>query len=57
MDRARWAGSNWPNILESRALKLAAQIEFGLIGPTQISPEPIRVTIGPNFYFFIINFF
>ena len=47
MGRARWAGPNWPDILEGRTLKLAARIKSGPIGPTRIGPQPIRVRAGP----------
>ena len=47
MGRVRWAGPNWPDILESRAVKLAAQIKSGPIGPVRIGPQPIRVRAGP----------
>ena len=47
MGRARWAGPNWPDILEGRAVKLAARIKSGPIGPARIGPQPIRVTAGP----------
>ena len=47
MGRARWAGPNWPDILEGRAVKLAARIKFGPIGPARIGPQPIRVRAGP----------
>ena len=43
MGRARWAGPNWPDILEGRVVKLAARIKSGPIGPTRIGPQPIRV--------------
>ena len=46
MGRARWAGPNWPDILEGRAMKLVARIEFGPIGPARISPQPIQVRVG-----------
>ena len=47
MGRARWAGPNWPDILEGRAVKLAARIKFGPIDPARIGPQPIRVRAGP----------
>ena len=47
MGQARWAGPNWPDILEGRAVKLAARIKFGPIGPTRIGCGPI----GLNFFF------
>ena len=47
MGRARWAGPNWPDILESRAVKLAARIKSGPIGPARIGSQPIRVRAGP----------
>ena len=63
MGRVRWADPNWPNILEGQAVKLAARIKFGPIGPTRIGPQPIRVRAGPARlariffkFFLIINF-
>ena len=63
MSRARWAGPNWPDILEGRAMKLVARIKSGPIGPAQIGPQPIRVRAEPArlariffFKFLIINF-
>ena len=64
MGRARWAGSNWPDILKDRTVKLAAQIKSGPISPAQIGPQPIRVRAGlaqlaQNYFFlkfFFINF-
>ena len=47
MDRARWTGSNWPDILEGQAVKLAARIKSGPIGPARIGPQPIWVRVGP----------
>ena len=47
MGRARWASSNWPDILEGRAVKLVARIKFGPIGPARIGPQPIWVRAGP----------
>ena len=47
MGRVQWVGPNWPNILEGRAMKLAAQIKSGPIGPVRIGPQPIRVRAGP----------
>ena len=47
MGRARWAGPNWPDILEGQAVKLAARIKSRPIGPTRIGPQPIRVRAGP----------
>ena len=50
--------AGWPDILEGRAVKLAARIKSGPIGP-----QPIRVRVGParlariSFkIFLIINF-
>ena len=56
MGRVRWAGSNWPDILEGRVVKLAARIKSGPIGPARIGPQPIRVRAEPtrlarNFFF------
>ena len=60
MGRARWAGSNWLDILEGRAVKLAARIKFEPIGPTRIGSQPIRVKAGSarlaQIFFIIINF-
>ena len=63
MGRARWAGPNWPDILEGRTMKLATRIKFGPIGPARIGPAAHRVRAGPArlariFFknFFIINF-
>ena len=62
MGRDRWAGLNWPDILKDRAIKLAARIKSGPIGPARIGPQPIRVRAGPpdwpEFFlkFLIINF-
>ena len=47
MGRVRWADPNWPDILEGRAVKLAARIKSGPIGPARIGPQPIRVRAGP----------
>ena len=47
MDRVRWVGPNWPDILEGRAVKLVARIKFGPIDPARIGPQPIRVRAGP----------
>ena len=47
MGRARWAGPNWLDILEGRAVRLAARIKSGPIGPARIGPQPIRVRAGP----------
>ena len=58
----------WPDILEGRAMKLAARIKSGpigpaRIGPARIGPQPIQVRAGPArlariFFknFFIIKF-
>ena len=69
MGRARWAGPNWPDILEGLVVKLAAQIKSGPIGPARFGParfgpQPIRVRVESGrlariFFFFnflIINF-
>ena len=62
MGQARRAGSNWPDILEGRVVKLAFRIKFEPIGPARIGPQPIRVRARqpdwPEFIlkFFIINF-
>ena len=47
MGRARWAGPNWPDILEGWAMKLAARIKSGPMGPARIG-GPIRVRAGPT---------
>ena len=63
MGRARWAGPNWPDILEGRAVKLAARIKSGPIGPARIGPQPIWVRARPArlarifFNFFLIIIF
>ena len=62
MGQSRWAGLNWPDILEGWAVKLAARIKFGFIGPTRIGLQPIRVRARLArlarifFNFLIINF-
>ena len=45
MGRAQWAGPNWPDILKGWAVKLAARIKSGPIGPARIG-QPIRVRAG-----------
>ena len=47
MGRARWAGPNWPDILEGRAVKLSARIKSGPIGLARFGPQPIQIRAGP----------
>ena len=59
MDQARWAGPNWPNILEGWAMKLAARIKSEPISPTRIGSQAIQVRVGPARLarIFLKNFF
>ena len=56
MGRARWVSPLWLDILESRAMELAIQIEPGFIGL-----HPIRVKVGSarlaRIFIFIIIIF
>ena len=58
MGRARWANPLWPAFLEGQAEKMIARIELELIGPAQISLQPIRIRAGPLalFIFFLLLF-
>ena len=47
MGRARWAGPNWSDTLEGRAVKLATRIESEPFGQARINRQPIQVRAGP----------